>query len=88
MFISWLYKNYPEITHNYINSLKIENKNENEYYYEYDENKLLLDIEPLMIFNLDIEYNKIIIYYFIVVFYKAQKKSWDNYIIIDKKWIN
>jgi len=69
-----LYKNYPEITHNYINSLKIENKNENEYYYEYDENKLLLDIEPLMIFNLDIEYNKIIIYYFIVVFYKAQKK--------------
>ena len=56
-------KIYPEITYNLINSLKIENKNENEYYYEYDEydeNKLLLDIEPLMIFNLDIEFNKIL----------------------------
>ena len=50
-------KIYPEITYDYINSLKIENKNENEYYNEYDdENKLLLDIKPLMIFN----FNKIL----------------------------
>ena len=54
-------KIYPEITYNHINSLKTENKNENEYYNEYDdEKKLLLDIKPLMIFNLDKKYNKIL----------------------------
>ena len=52
---------YPEITYNHINSLKFENENKNEYYNEHDdENKLLLDIKPLMKFNLDKEYNKIL----------------------------
>ena len=46
-------KIYPEITNNHINSLKIENGND-------DENNLLLDIKPLMIFNLDTKYNKIL----------------------------
>jgi len=62
-------KIYPEITYNYINSLKNENnnKNEKEDDNEYDddnefddENDFLFEIEPLMIFNLDIKYNKII----------------------------
>jgi len=62
-------KIYPEITYDHINSLKIENKNkienkienQEEYYSEYDdENDVLLDIEPLKIFNLDKEYNKIL----------------------------
>jgi len=57
-------KIYPEITYNHINSLKIENKNEEENEKEFDyecthKNILLLDIEPLMIFSLDTKYKKI-----------------------------
>ena len=56
-------KIYPELTYNQINSLKIENYNKNEKKYddEYDdENSFLLEFEPLMIFNLDKKYNKIL----------------------------
>jgi len=50
-------KIYPEITYNHINSLK--NKKEFDYEYNHKDN-LLLGIEPLMVFNIDIKYNKIL----------------------------
>jgi len=50
-------KIYPEFTYKHINSLKNKNKKEDDNEY-YDEN--LLDIKPLMIFNLHIKYNKIL----------------------------
>ena len=62
-------KIYPEITYDHINFLKTEKKKENqneseneeEYSYEYDdENNILFNFEPLMIFKLDKEYNKIL----------------------------
>ena len=55
-------KIYPEIEYNHINSLKIENeiKNKKEYYFGYNDKYLTLDIEPFMIFNLDIKYNNIL----------------------------